>query len=73
VADAPPAPPLLLASTSPQRRAILEQLNIPFEEWEVLFRQKLLVERGLLQAMAGEREQAPVHAVFTPARTVIGR
>jgi len=31
VADAPPAPPLLLASTSPQRRAILEQLHIPFE------------------------------------------
>jgi septum formation protein len=26
----PPAPPLLLASTSPQRRAILEQLAIPF-------------------------------------------
>jgi septum formation protein len=27
----PPAPPLLLASTSPQRRAILEQLGLPFE------------------------------------------
>ena len=27
----PPAPPLLLASTSAQRRAILEQLRIPFE------------------------------------------
>jgi septum formation protein len=31
VADAAPAPPLLLASTSPQRRAILEQLGIPFD------------------------------------------
>jgi septum formation protein len=31
VADAPPAAPLLLASTSPQRRAILEQLRIPFD------------------------------------------
>jgi septum formation protein len=31
VADAPPAPPLLLASTSPQRKAILEQLHIPFD------------------------------------------
>ena len=31
MADAPPAPPLLLASTSPQRRAILEQLQIPFD------------------------------------------
>ncbi len=29
--SAPPAPPLLLASTSPQRRAILGQLGIPFE------------------------------------------
>jgi septum formation protein len=29
--SASPAPPLLLASTSPQRRAILEQLGIPFE------------------------------------------
>jgi septum formation protein len=31
MADAPPEPPLLLASTSPQRRAILEQLHIPFD------------------------------------------
>ena len=29
--SASPAPPLLLASTSPQRRAILEQLGIPFD------------------------------------------
>jgi len=27
----PPAPPIVLASTSPQRRAILTQLGIPFE------------------------------------------
>jgi len=27
---------------------------------------------GLLQAMAGERAQAPVHAVFTPLQTVTG-
>ncbi|MET0609347.1 MAG: Maf family protein, partial [Gaiellaceae bacterium] len=31
VADAPPAPPLVLASRSPQRQAILEQLHIPFD------------------------------------------
>jgi nucleoside triphosphate pyrophosphatase len=31
MADAPPAAPLLLASTSPQRRSILEQLGVPFE------------------------------------------
>jgi septum formation protein len=29
--SAPPAPPLLLASTSPQRRAVLEQLGLPFD------------------------------------------
>ena len=27
----PPSPPLVLASTSPQRRAILQQLRIPFD------------------------------------------
>ena len=31
MADAAPAPPLLLASRSPQRRAILHQLGIPFD------------------------------------------
>ena len=31
MADVPPAPPLLLASTSPQRKSILEQLHIPFD------------------------------------------
>jgi septum formation protein len=29
--SAPPAPPLILASTSPQRRAILAQLRLPFD------------------------------------------
>ncbi len=31
VVSAPPAPPLLLASTSPRRREILEQLRVPFD------------------------------------------
>jgi septum formation protein len=31
VADAPPARPLVLASRSPQRKAILEQLHVPFD------------------------------------------
>lgn len=30
MADAAPPPPLVLASTSPQRKAILEQLGVPF-------------------------------------------
>jgi septum formation protein len=34
MADAAPAPPVLLASRSPQRRAILEQLGVPFEVLE---------------------------------------
>jgi septum formation protein len=29
--SSPPAPPIILASTSPQRRAILQQLGLPFE------------------------------------------
>jgi septum formation protein len=29
--SAPPAPPILLASTSPQRRVILDQLGLPFD------------------------------------------
>jgi septum formation protein len=36
----PPAPPLLLASTSPQRRAILEQLRVPFELAEPRYREQ---------------------------------
>jgi septum formation protein len=33
----PPTPPILLASISPQRRAILEQLDIPFDVVEPLY------------------------------------
>ena len=40
VADAAPAPPLLLASRSPQRRAILEQLAIPFEVVEPRYEER---------------------------------
>ena len=55
MADAPPAPPLLLASRSPQRRAILEQLGIPFDVVAPRFE-----ERDRLDADAVElvREQA---------------
>ena len=35
----PPTPPLLLASISPQRRAILKQLDIPFDAVEPLYKE----------------------------------
>jgi septum formation protein len=38
--SAPPAAPLLLASTSPQRRAILEQLGIPVEVVEPRYEER---------------------------------
>jgi len=31
----------------------MAKFELPFEEWEVLYREKLLVERGLLQVMSG--------------------
>jgi septum formation protein len=53
--SAPPAPPLLLASTSPQRRAILEQLGIPFE---------------LVEPRYEERGEDPVEHAAGKARSV---
>ena len=38
--SAPPAAPLLLASTSPQRRGILEQLGLPFEVVEPRYEER---------------------------------
>jgi septum formation protein len=70
----PPAPPLLLASTSPQRRVILEQLGIPFEVVDYveddppeadaveLVREHALGKARSVAAQAGER---PVLAVDT--------
>jgi septum formation protein len=72
----PPAPPLLLASTSPQRRAILEQLGIPFDvvapdyvehdppeaDAEELVREHALGKARSVAAQAGDR---PVLGVDT--------
>ena len=72
----PPAPPLLLASTSPQRRAILEQLGIPFDvvapdyeehdppeaDAEQLVRDHALGKARSVAAQAGDR---PVLGVDT--------
>jgi hypothetical protein len=43
-----------------QLRAIeieMKTIEMTYEEWQVLFRERLIVERGLLQVMAGIREQ----------------
>jgi septum formation protein len=74
--SAPPAPPLLLASTSPQRRAILHQLGIPFDvvapryeehdppegDAEELVRAHAL---GKARSVADEAEGRPVLGVDT--------
>jgi nucleoside triphosphate pyrophosphatase len=54
----PPAPPLLLASTSPRRREILEQLRIPFD-----------VESPDYE----ETEEDPVAHAIGKARSVLAR
>jgi nucleoside triphosphate pyrophosphatase len=56
--SAPPAPPLLLASTSPRRREILEQLRIPFD---------------LLAPDYEEVDEDPVAHALGKARSVLER
>ncbi len=72
--SAPPAPPLLLASRSPQRRAILEQLGIPFEvvppRWEELVGGEPTETvranaRGKARSIAESAEELPVLGVDT--------
>jgi septum formation protein len=73
--SAPPAPPLLLASRSPQRRAILEQLGIPFEVVVPQYNEELTgadpvaeVERhaqGKARSVAGIADERPVLGVDT--------
>jgi septum formation protein len=76
VADAPPAPPLLLASRSPQRRAILHQLNIPFDAVEPQYEETWpegpdAIEvvrahaRGKAESVAEIAEERPVLGVDT--------
>jgi septum formation protein len=72
----PPVPPLLLASTSPQRRAILQQLGVPFEveapryveDDEAGVAPVELVRahaQGKARSLAGELEERPVLGVDT--------
>jgi septum formation protein len=74
--SAPPGPPLLLASTSPQRRAILEQLAIPFDVVAPRYEEHdppdadataLVREhaRGKARSVAAEAEDRPVLGVDT--------
>jgi septum formation protein len=73
--SAPPAPPLVLASRSPQRRAILEQLAIPFEAVVPSYEEEATgaepaaeVERraqGKARSVAGLSEELPVLGVDT--------
>jgi septum formation protein len=72
----PPAPPLLLASTSPQRRAILAQLGIPFDVVEPRYEEhdppqadavELVREhaQGKARSVADEAGDRPVLGVDT--------
>jgi nucleoside triphosphate pyrophosphatase len=65
--SAPPAPPLLLASTSPQRRAILEQLGVPFEVVEPRYREQgdEPLEHAVGKARSVEGGERPVLGVDT--------
>ena len=76
MADAAPSPPLLLASRSPQREAILHQLHIPFdvvapryeEEWpEVADAVELVREhaRGKARSVSDQADERPVLGVDT--------
>jgi septum formation protein len=65
----PPAPPLILASQSPQRRAILEQLRIPFEvvipDYEEGGEDPLEHAAGKARSVAGVARERPVLGVDT--------
>src|SRR4051812_25468372 len=77
--SAPPAPPILLASTSPQRRAILQQLGLPFdvatpsyEEHDPPDADAVELVRthaaGKARSVAGEGVECPVLGVDTAVR-----
>ena len=74
--SAPPVAPLLLASTSPQRRAILEQLGLPFDVVAPRYEERprpgvepidLVREHALAKArsVAAQAEDRPVLGVDT--------
>lgn len=74
MADAPPATPLLLASRSPQRRAILEQLGIPFDAVEPSYEEVAPPELADATQVVREHAQGKARSVAAVAddRPVLG-
>ena len=71
-----PAPPLVLASTSPQRRAILEQLGVPFDVVAPRYEEEDAADadpvglvrahaRGKARSVVNEADERPVLGVDT--------
>jgi septum formation protein len=73
MADATPAPPLLLASTSPQRSAILEQLGLPFDVVEPRYEEET-PEQGDAVQLVRDHARAKARSVADVAgdRPVLG-
>ena len=73
MADATPVPPILLASTSPQRRAILEQLGLPFDVIEPRYAEET-PEEGDAIALVRDHARAKARSVADQAgdRPVLG-
>jgi septum formation protein len=74
VADAAPATPLLLASRSPQRRAILEQLGIPFDVVEPHYEETAPPDLADATQVVREHAQGKARSVAAGAgdRPVLG-
>jgi septum formation protein len=70
--SAPPAPPLLLASRSPQRRAILEQLAIPFEPVVPQYEEKVTGVDPVAEVERHARGKARSVAEVADDRPVLG-
>jgi septum formation protein len=70
--SAPPAPPLLLASRSPQRRAILEQLAIPFEAVVPQYDEELSGADPIAEVERHAQGKARSVAVIAGDRPVLG-
>ena len=70
--SAPPAPPLLLVSRSPQRRAILEQLAIPFEAVLPQYEEKPTGAEPVVEVERHAQGKAHSVAAIADDRPVLG-